>query len=649
MSGEDKKPHVEFAMSANPLAEALSQLGVASPTRPSGVPAWPGKEDWEPYIAARSAWHAGLLTDEERKAIESGLEGVENGYAAWLQAETLNPTTLRKLSKELDAIESLLRGAHAPHATFPYFARFFLLESLLFSKLMELGDATGADQIAKVRLWWRSRDYLQSVFQSAYAERVGQIVLRPTGALKDRLFVEDLRTREALTLDTAAGGQDELELRRVRQYLASEAAWRYIRDLGIEEGALVLTQAHATITVTANSRIQQDQLVDPTKFWQEQQASIEAEIENHRAACGEALDRLLVPVLAVSALERPTPIDERAAPEYWGYLETIIPGVIGMVPVVGPAVSIVWSVYLKLIGGLLYPDAPDPLIEFEKKMEALIFDKIAEADAKWINNMLKGIEDELKSLLNDYKNAAKPIPANSPIRTRAIALFQLVLANKHHLLDPSSGSFYKVAPYYWRYFICYQVAAEMAQNLGDSRDFLGLRKVLYQDTQRQVKNAIYGMCGERISRIRIMNTSNGCSSDIKEVNDYRVDKKFSSDLRSRTSDDQHHATVACQWAAGMATAIQHMREMTYALNEMIVRDTAIVNTSPSGLRSDLLTETYYQAIWYLQGQCWSGYEMLRRANIAHLVHADVGKMNGATEAQRRLTETQFPGTTIFQL
>lgn len=640
-----RKPHVEFTMSFQPIAAALEELEIADPATRQAAgqgQGWVLPESWEPYVGYRSVPLGQEAAAGELAAIEAKLAGLEQDFAAWLAAEPRDADGLRRLTAELAAAETLITGAGS-HATFPFFARFFLLEAMVFGKRMEIGDTTGADQLAKVQLWWRSRDYLQQVFQSAYAERVGHFVLRQTGALKDRVFAMDLRDQVPLTIDVAAGGQDEIELRRVCDYLASRAAWRYIQRLGIAEGALVLSHAHATITVTENSRFRQEDLVDPSKFWQEQQESIEAEIERNRAACGMALERLLLPELVPgAAISRPEL--ERAPPGYWGYLEIVIPGVISMIPVVGPAVGVFYGVYLKLLGGLLYPDTPDPLIEFEKKMIALIFDKIAEANARTLNSMLKGYEDELKELLPSFQTTP-----SLAAKTKAIALYQKIKLDKDHFLTPASESYYKTAPYWARYFICALTAAELAQKAGDDRNFPQLRKVLYEDTNRLVYNAIHGICGERRSRIRIKNTSNGCSSDIKEVYDYRVDKKYSSDLRSYSATVQSYADGACQWAAGMATAIQFIREMAQELNDMIIRDTVVTNSSATGFKPATIPGTFSNEIWYLQGQCWSTYELLRRMNLQHLVYADVGKMNDATAAQRELAEKVFPGNTIFKL
>ena len=651
---KEKKPHVQFTMSMQPISAALADLEVISAESSTPSPtwsSWPRSDAWEPYLSARRLQLRRLLPEADEAAISSQLESLENDYNDWLAARASGPgegEKLHQLAARAAALEPLICATGSP-ASFPFFARYFLLDCALFGELMQLSEVSSADQLAKVKLWWRCRAYLQAVFQNAYAERVGQIILRYTGATKNRVFVEDAATHEALTIDVIASGQDENELRRVQSYLASKAAWQYIQDLRIEEGARILAHAHATIVVTADSRIQQNELVDPAKFWEEQRQSIEEEIEVRRAECGPLLDLLVLGKPAVAATLQPVEIGVKAPPEYWGYLETVIPGLISMVPVVGSGAAVVWSVYLKLIGGLLYPDAPDPLIEFEKKMEALIYDKIAEADAKWINNMLKGIEDELKSLLDACKKNNQALHQDFALKTRAIALFSTVLSNKHHLLDPASGSYYKVAPYYWRYFICYLTAADLAREAGDSRDFLSLRKTLYQDTNRLVSNGIHGMATERISRIRIMNTSNGCKEDIKEVYDYRVSKKFSSDLRNYSKDYHHYATVACGEAAGMATAIQHMREMSQALDALIVGDTAVVNNSSSGFRPSTIADTYHNAMGYRQGQVWSGYQLLINKGIQGLVHADVGRFNSASKAQLSLPETQFPGANVFQL
>jgi len=591
---------------------------------------WPDREQWALYTSKLMQWMPTLLSDEERETLEEKLSAVESTFNTYLsQPDADNKdqpiAELRELLKQLEEIEALIcdRGSHA---AYPYFARWFTLNLAVVKAFLNYEKRAG--QLRGLKLWWSGRYYLERVFHSAYTARASQVITSVTGAFMDRIYVRDERTDTPLTIDVRMGGEDEIAVLNIQKFLRSEAGWKYIQDISLEQSVKILGQVRNALTVTTDSPTKQDQVLDASQFWRDKQERIEYEIAEQRKACDPAFDHLInhearKQSLPAAKMGAKTLVGQKAAqpqkadqqqlveafinayqplvvatgktpderneieknfPSAIKIVSEVVPNLIGMIPIVGDFLGPIYGMFFSFLG---QKSKPNPWVEFEKKMELLVKNAISDFDANNVRNRLRGFDDELNLFINDYDRESKKVNGITLsdlaiFKGRASKLFSDVYQFKTSIVDPASNSYFKVAPYYEHFFVMYIVVLAVAEKMNvGTYDFVDLRTTLYNNAHTFIERAINGIFLERGDDIFEKDVST-CGTYNLVVYDNRLQRELSCRVNGLTiqmnrincsipemMNDllQFHKAVA-----GLMSSIQTVQELAGRLDGIIKQD-----------------------------------------------------------------------------
>lgn len=629
-----KAPHIKFSWpleSISAMLEAIAISGLGPLDDNKSFTRWPEREHWADYVERLAAANRYLLPTEERELIETVLTRAEREFNQLLARhspaeQTERASTEHALRETLaSAQEYICQHRDAPHAIYPYFARWVTLH------LAVLASHRGVDEhtvhLRGIGVWRAARDYLEHARHSACAERMSQIGAAITGSHDDKVYLRDDRLGIALTCEVPLHSEDEDNLHRLMQALRYEAADRYIDELSLEDGIDILAHAHEGVSVLADSSIKQNQLMEASAPWQRAQAALHADIEHARIACGQSYERLVTPCadLSVQDVSSETYMrTARAAIDGYEVFSTMVTALVGMVPVVGSVLKPTTGLLLKWLDG-----RPDPWVEFEEKMKGLIKTNLDAENARYIRNSMNGFDYELDLFFKEYDASvqAGKLPTElAEFGRRVGAMSERLSVFTHHILSPRN--FHATVPYFEHFFLL-SVAINVAGEKINVKtyDFPARRRKLYQMTETYIEYALKAAADERRSDIDFKNFDKGCNYQIGDsVYDYRLERKLSDSVMGFSSDVQNWFKTATQSAAGLVGASQLLRMPT--TNAILIME----SDKTAGFDAGRIKRGYQKTMRNLHDQLktdWARLEKFPHYNHKHHLHSHIGMIEGS--------------------
>ncbi len=346
-------------------------------------------------------------------------------------------------------------------------------------------------------------------------------------------------------------------------------AWEYLNTLRIEDGIKLLNAARNSLVVTERSLTPQDRLADANTLWQRQQATVEGELSDINREFGTEYQSLLTGarITPQRIADQGVVVEDRTTG--MNLLTTMVPALIGLVPGIGSALGGIASLFMNWISDMTTAtDTSNPWTQYEVLVNTLIRDKLTTENANRVKNALTGFDNKIKNLVTDYitlKTANKLTPeAISGFKVRIISAIESVQDITTEILNPSTGYYYKMAPYCQHLVFSARMAYGIARTLGVETYVYDTHiKSLYDNSVKFIPLAFHGIANERRDDIRIKAISQGCGqSDRDYVYDFRFSKTLTTTSVSWQTDEQELELKSCKETAGVVASIQLLRETT---------------------------------------------------------------------------------------
>ncbi|CAB3706292.1 hypothetical protein [Trinickia soli] len=624
-----KAPHIQFSWPLQSLSAMLQTIGISGlgplDAEKPVLSHWPQREHWADYIARLAAANHHLLTAQEQEEIDTVLTRAEGQFNQLLTSLSVSDSGSaaaagRVLHELLDnAQEQICRHRTHAHAIYPFFARWITLHLAAFA--FHQGDDEHTAHLQGIGVWKAGREFLERACQSACGERMSQIGIAITGADDDKVYVRDNRLGMALTSEVSAHGEEQSHLHQVMAALRYEAANRYIRELSLEDGIVILEHAHDGVTVSADSPIKQDQLMAPRESWQTAQAALRADIDEALTGCGEWYERLVTEHARSLGRENSPRVrsrTKRRAVEGYDVFSAMTTGLVGMVPVVGSVLKPATGLLLRWLDG-----RPDPWVEFEEKMKGLIKANLDAENARYIRNSLNGFDYELDLLLKEHDasfQAGRLQSEATDFGRRIGAMSERLSVFTPHILNPRN--FHATVPYFEHFFLLSVAINLTGEKINvSSYDFPARRNKLYEMTERYVEYAMLSAADERRSDIGFKNFDKGCNYRVGDsVYDYRRENALSDTVQGLPTNVKNNVRTAAQSAAGVVGAAQLLRMPT--MNAILI----VENDATAGFDVERLKDVYLRTMRKLHRQMkddWGKLQDAQYYNHKRYLHTDV--------------------------
>lgn len=622
--------HIQFQWPLSTVKTMMDKINVGglgdiNPTT-SMYSSWANKADWQEFTSSIASQMITKSSDEAIQAVDNLLTSAElklNELLVSSESSEVKLAGVKSLIADIEEIQGLICSTESIEH-YPFFARWFTLSIMVLTVYNQYESRVA--QVRIVQLWYIAKDYVQSAMHIATAERKNQIALAV--ADDDLFYIKDYGNQTALSVGVNFQSEDMKDLTLVQDIIATEKAQQYLNDLKFSEIVSLLSIGRNAIAVTGESRTSQENVANPTLFWDDYTETINTQLAQDREKLTTSYAQLAyseaqpLPSYTVEPLElraadkdKPEKVDaakltESILNEVASYIDgsnkptavqiakSIFSLAVGAIPGVGGVLSGITNLVFAFLGS--NKEEKDPWLEFEKQLLYKVGNLLGEAEVRDIQNKLKTIDEYLKIYTNTMAKALeRKLTDNDLITLRSDISIQVrdIKSLKNQFLNPTSASHVHTAPCFLHFFQTSILVLSAAKTL--DIDIAPHKQTLYDDTLKYITLAISGIVNQRKGEVYSDYTSN-CSGSTYFIKDRRLDKKLSGDFSGK-SYGYECLVNGTKNAAGLVAAIQILKETTGVVIENIKVDNPAI--------ADSIKRAYQvnsgTSIWHWQGQAWS--------------------------------------------
>lgn len=279
-------------------------------------------------------------------------------------------------------------------------------------------------------------------------------------------------------------------------------------------------------------------------------------------------------------------------------MTTISEELIGEIPVVGTALSIATGI-IKLWN--TDRKNQSQWHNFHVSMQYYIRSQIESAKTDAIEKELRGFDENLNQILEDYERFHTNTEALTTLRARLVALIDRIRAFQPKLYEDERYT-YATAPFLEHYFFAYLVSLVVAAEADvKSYDVLEMRARLYRETRDYLSLAMTELATERRTDVQTRNNSNSASIN----HDFRTKL----DVSEPYSSDWLNPLLLCsQSAAALVGVSQLMRLPVVNLSKVLEKDTLVLRAFPD-IKADMFKKVYKEEMLKLHSNLtsyWNG-------------------------------------------